>query len=231
MKNMEKNIKKVLQKIYAAEQKYQRKNGSVQLLVVSKTQSPEMIEKAITAGLTDFGENYLQEALPKIRDLVPYRPCWYFIGPVQSNKTRQIAENFSWVLSIDRNKTAQRLGDARPQEFGPLNVCIQVNTSGEPSKSGVRPSEVYPLVSRIMEHSALKLRGIMGIPAPTTAVDEQRASFRQLKDIFDDINNQGIPMDTLSMGMSGDLEPAIAEGSTMVRIGTAIFGERKKAPT
>ena len=228
MENIEKNIKLVLEQIYAAEQKYQRKAGSVQLLAVSKTQPPDIIEKAITAGLSGFGENYLQEALPKISALVHYQPCWYFIGPVQSNKTRQIAENFSWVLSVDRDKAAQRLGDARPRELGPLNLCIQVNISGEHSKSGVEPPEVYSLACRIMEHPGLKLRGIMGIPAPTTVVDEQHASFRQLKDIFDEINSHGIPMDTLSMGMSGDLEPAIAEGSTMVRIGTAIFGERKK---
>ncbi len=228
VENIEKNIKNIWQQIYAAEQKYGRKRGSVRLLAVSKTKGVEDIEKAISAGLSDFGENYVQEALPKMGSLRPFNLTWYFIGPLQSNKTRQVTENFDWVLSVDREKVAKRLGDARPQTLGPLNVCLQVNISGEDSKSGVSIPEVMPLASRILDHPRLRLRGIMGIPAATNVIADQRLAFRQLKDVFDSMNDRGFNLDTLSMGMSGDLESAIAEGSTMVRIGSAIFGQRKK---
>jgi len=228
VENIEKNIENLLGQIYAAEQKYGRKNGSVRLLAVSKTKSATEVEKAISAGLTDFGENYLQEALPKVESLRRFQPSWYFIGPLQSNKTRQVAENFDWVLSVDRKKTAKRLGSARPRQLGPLNLCIQVNVSGETSKSGVNMSEALPLALQIMGQPGICLRGIMGIPAPTHEITEQRKAFRQLKDIFDTMNDHGLGLDTLSMGMSNDLESAIAEGSTMVRVGTAIFGQRNK---
>ncbi len=226
MENIEKNIKLVLQQIHVAEQKYQREMGSVSLLAVSKTQPTNIIKMAISAGLMDFGENYLQEALPKIQELGRYQPNWYFIGPVQSNKTRQIAENFDWVLTVDKEKIAMRLGDARPPELGPLNICIQINISGEESKSGAGLSDIDSLIPLIMEHPQLRLRGLMGIPALETKLHDQRSSLRQLREIFESMQKRGVPVDTLSMGMSNDLEAAIAEGATMVRIGTSIFGQR-----
>lgn len=216
----------VHEQIKAAEEKYGRKPGSVQLLAVSKTRPVEDLQEALDAGQIAFGENYLQDALPKIAALTDPRPEWHFIGPVQSNKTRDIAEHFDWIHSIDRIKIAHRLNEQRPASMPPLSVCLQVNIDNETSKSGVLASELLALANEIQTLPRLRLRGLMAIPMATTDFEQQRQAFRHLRKLFEQLQQQGIPLDTLSMGMSNDLEAAIAEGSTLVRIGTAIFGER-----
>jgi len=216
----------VREQIKAAEQQYGRKPGSVQLLAVSKTRPIEDLLEAQHAGQTAFGENYLQDALPKIATLTDPKPEWHFIGPIQSNKTREIAEHFDWVHSIDRLKIAHRLNEQRPENMPPLSVCLQVNIDNEPSKSGVLPDEVLSLATEIQCLPKLKLRGLMAIPFATTDFERQRLAFRRLRELYEQLQQQDISLDTLSMGMTNDLEAAIAEGSTMVRIGTAIFGER-----
>lgn len=221
-----KNIITTRSQITEAEQKYGREPGSVQLLAVSKTRPIEDIEAAFSENQLHFGENYLQDALPKIEAMEDPRVTWHFIGPIQSNKTRQIAENFDWVHGIDRLKIAQRLNEQRDPSIKPLNVCIQVNTSDEESKSGVAPEEVLQLAKEIGVLPNLKLRGLMTIPAACHDFEQQRKPFRLLRELKDQIEAQGIKLDTLSMGMTDDMEAAIAEGSTMVRIGTAIFGQR-----
>lgn len=222
---MNPNIQKIKKLIADYEQKYHRQNGSVQLLASSKGQSIEKMTDAYNAGQRSFGENYLQEALEKIAILPPDIE-WHFIGTLQSNKTRKIAEHFAWVQSIGDMHIAKRLNDQRPIHLPPLNICIEVNISHEETKSGVIINEVLPLATYCLTLPRLKVRGLMTIPAHQHHFDEQRQSFHQLYILFQSLRQQNIPLDTLSMGMSEDFEAAIAEGSTMVRIGRAVFGER-----
>lgn len=203
-----------------------RSGDAVQLLAVSKTFAADAVREAYQAGQTAFGENYLQEALDKIGALRDLPLEWHFIGAIQSNKTRPIAENFDWVHSVDRLKIAERLAAQRPESLPPLNICLQVNVSGEASKSGVTPEEVVPLAQEVARLPRLRLRGLMAIPAPTEDEAAQRRPFAQLRHMLEDLRRQGLPLDTLSMGMSHDFPAAIAEGATIVRIGTAIFGAR-----
>ena len=203
------------------------------LLAVSKTFAAEAVRQAHAAGQRQFGENYVQEAVDKITTLADLRAdlVWHLIGPLQSNKTRVVAEHFDWVQSLDRLKIAQRLHEQRPPHLPPLQVLIQVNTSGEDSKSGLRadrPEEVLALARDIMTLPRLQLRGLMALPAPDPDESAQRRAHHALKALFDDLVARGLALDTLSMGMSADLEAAIAEGSTMVRVGTAIFGGRAR---
>jgi pyridoxal phosphate enzyme (YggS family) len=221
-----KNINSIRAQITEAEKKYHRQPGSVQLLAVSKTRPLEDIQAAFNENQYHFGENYLQDALPKIEAMTDPAIIWHFIGPIQSNKTRQIAENFDWVHGIDRLKIAQRFSEQRDPSINALNVCIQVNTSNEESKSGVRVDEALELAKSIHVLPNIKLRGLMTIPAASTDFEQQRQPFHLLRELKDEIQSHGIKLDTLSMGMSNDMEAAIAEGSTMVRIGTAIFGPR-----
>lgn len=199
---------------------------TITLLAVSKTQSAATVQAAAQAGQLDFGENYLQEARDKQIALASPALVWHFIGPIQSNKTRAIAAHFAWVHSVDRLKIAQRLSEQRPEHAPLLNICIEVNVSGEASKSGVTPDKLAELASQIVSLPRLKLRGLMAIPAPTGDVQQQRHAFVRVRQLFEMLNQQGLGLDTLSMGMSGDLEAAIAEGATIVRVGTAIFGAR-----
>lgn len=213
-------------RIAAAERAAARPAGAVTLVAVSKTFGADAVRACAAAGQRAFGENYLQEALDKIEALRPLNLEWHFIGPIQSNKTRPIAENFQWVHSIERDRIAHRLNDARPEGFPPLDVCIQVNVSGEASKSGVAPGEVAALAHTVRELPRLKLRGLMAIPEPTPDSALRRRRFALLRELRQQLVARGHALDTLSMGMSDDLEEAIAEGATMVRIGTAIFGKR-----
>lgn len=204
---------------------------SVTLLAVSKTFGADAVLEAAAAGQRAFGENYLQEALDKMvvvnAAATPVGNIeWHFIGPIQSNKTRPIAEHFDWVHTIEREKIAQRLSDQRPPGMAPLNVCLQVNISGEASKSGVAPDQALPVAQAIAALPRLKLRGLMAIPEPTADVVQQRAAFRRVRELFVQLQEQGLTLDTLSMGMSADMDAAIAEGATIVRIGSAIFGQR-----
>jgi hypothetical protein len=203
-----------------------RDAASVTLLAVSKTFPAEAVREAFAAGQRAFGENYVQEALDKIEALRDLPLEWHFIGPIQSNKTRVIAENFSWVHGVERLKIAQRLSEQRPADLPPLNICLQVNVSAEESKSGVAPGEVLALAREVSALPRLKLRGLMAIPAPADEVDAQRRPFAQLRELSQQIAAQGIALDTLSMGMSHDFAAAIQEGATIVRVGTAIFGTR-----
>jgi hypothetical protein len=203
-----------------------RDPATVTLVAVSKTQPAESIRRAATAGVTDFGENYLKEALPKMDALAELPLRWHFIGGIQSNKTRPIAQRFDWVHSIDRLGIARRLSEQRPFHAVPLNLCIQVELVPEPTKSGIAPSEVEGLAHGIGELPRVKLRGLMCMPPPQRDAAEQRAVFARLRALRDDLNARGLALDTLSMGMSGDFEAAIAEGATLVRIGTALFGSR-----
>mgnify|MGYP001557048812 FL=1 len=217
------NILQVSSRIQAATAAAGRVENSVQLLAVSKTKPAEALREAHAAGLRDFGENYLQEALSKQLELADLPLIWHFIGPIQSNKTRAIAEHFDWVHSVDRLKIAQRLSEQRPAELPPLNICIQVNVSGEASKSGCTPDDLPALAAAISALPRLKLRGLMAIPEPTDDRAEQDAAFAAVQKLQASLN---LPLDTLSMGMSHDLESAIAQGATWVRIGTALFGAR-----
>lgn len=205
-----------------------RPAGAVRLLAVGKRQPPEALRQAHAAGLNAFGENYVQEGLDKIAALADLRTGleWHLIGPLQSNKTRAVAEAFDWVHSVERLKIAQRLSEQRPAHLPPLNVCLQVNISGEDSKSGLAPDEVPSLARAVAALPRLRLRGLMSIPEPADMLDAQRAPHRALRHLFDQLNAEGLALDTLSMGMSADLEAAIAEGATIVRVGTAIFGGR-----
>lgn len=199
---------------------------AVTLCAVSKAQSADAIRAVYQAGQTVFGENYLQEALKKQTELHDCAIAWHFIGPIQSNKTQLIAQHFDWVHSVDRLKIAQRLSEARTAAKSPLNICLQVNISAEVSKSGASTSELLNLARQIKQLPHLQLRGLMAIPAPSQDVSFQRDQFRQVHDLFTALNQQGLALDTLSIGMSGDFEAAIAEGATLVRIGSAIFGAR-----
>ncbi|UZJ60744.1 YggS family pyridoxal phosphate-dependent enzyme [Pseudomonas sp. KU26590] len=223
MSTIAENISTLAERIRSAAQAVQRDPASVGLLAVSKTKPASDLREAYDAGLRDFGENYLQEALGKQVELSDLPLIWHFIGPIQSNKTRAIAEHFAWVHSVDRLKIAQRLSEQRPSELPPLNICIQVNVSGETSKSGCSPEDLPALAQAISALPNLKLRGLMAIPEPTDDRDEQNASFAAVSTLQAQL---GLPLDTLSMGMSHDLEAAIAQGATWVRIGTALFGAR-----
>jgi pyridoxal phosphate enzyme (YggS family) len=220
------NLVQVQTQIQAACLAAGRPAGSVQLLAVSKTWGPDAVRAAHAAGQTAFGENYIQEAVDKIADLHDLPLVWHCIGPIQSNKTRLVAEHFDWVHSIDRLKIAQRLSEQRPEHLSPLQVCIQVNVDGGETKSGVSPQELPALAQAVASLPRLQLRGLMTIPEPAETEAQMRAVHRQAKDLFDRLRTQGLPLDTLSMGMSADMSAAIAEGSTMVRVGTAIFGKR-----
>ena len=219
-------LQAIKDKIHHAERRFERELGSVSLLAVSKAQPATAIREAFNAGQISFGENYLQEALTKQTELQDLNIVWHFIGPIQSNKTQAIAQHFDWVHGVDRLKIAERLHQARQSYVMPLNICIQVNVSGEESKSGISPEELLPLAQAIRRLEKLKLRGLMAIPAPTNNVTLQRAQFAKLRAIFETLNAQDFQLDTLSMGMSDDFESAIAEQSTLVRIGSAIFGAR-----
>ena len=224
------NIAKVLAQVSTAAQKHGRAADAVRVMAVSKTQPVEAVRAAAKAGLRDFGENYLQEALAKIEACADLPLCWHFIGPIQSNKTRQLAANFAWVHSVDREKILQRLNDQRDKKLGPLQICLQVNISGEASKSGARAEDLPALAALAEELPLLRLRGLMAIPAPSDDFDEQREAAAKLARLYEQLQGDYPAMDTLSVGMSADLEAAIAAGSTMVRIGTAIFGPRRVKP-
>ncbi|WP_047548294.1 YggS family pyridoxal phosphate-dependent enzyme [Methylotenera sp. G11] len=198
----------------------------VQLVAVSKAQPASAIRESYQAGQRVFGENYLQEALEKQAQLTDLNIEWHFIGPIQSNKTQPISQHFSWVHSVDRLKIAQRLNESRPQALPPLQVCIQVNVSNEESKSGVLPDDLAALAAEINQLPKLKLRGLMAIPAPTQDINRQIAQFKQLRQCYDALLAKGFSLDTLSMGMSDDYPAAIAQGATLVRIGSALFGAR-----
>jgi len=219
--------------ISASAQTYGRDPQTIRLVAVSKTCNADAVLEAARAGQTAFGENYEQEAVTKIAAVRAARPDlaleWHFIGPIQSNKTRAIAEHFDWVHSVERERIARRLSDQRPPQLPPLNVCIQVNISGEASKSGVAPENVPELAQAIAALPRLKLRGLMAIPEPESDPEKQRAPYRLMRKIYDTLRAQGFDLDTLSMGMTDDLNAAIAEGATVVRVGTAIFGARNYA--
>lgn len=220
------NITQVSARIDAACREAGRAAESVELLAVSKTRPAEDIRAAHACGLTHFGENYLQEALEKIEQLSDLNLEWHFIGPIQSNKTRPIAEHFDWVHSVDRLKIAQRLSEQRPEGKPPLNICLQVNISREESKSGCMPEEAPALARALSQLPGVKLRGLMAIPKATDDECEQRSAFADLRHLLEQLQAEYPELDTLSMGMSADLAPAIAEGATIVRIGTALFGAR-----
>lgn len=216
----------VLARIRAAEQRFQRPPGSVRLLAASKTQSPAAIAAIAAAGQTCFGENYVQEALDKMVELATLDLEWHFIGPIQANKTRGIAEHFAWVHGVDRLKIAERLSAQRPDHLPPLNVCLQVNVDREPTKHGLDESEVAEVARAVAALPRLRLRGLMAIPAPAADFAAQRRPLARLRELWERLNAGGLALDTLSMGMTDDLEAAIAEGATLVRVGTALFGPR-----
>jgi pyridoxal phosphate enzyme (YggS family) len=220
------NLARVRAQIDAACRAVGRTPGSVALLAVSKTWGADAVRQAHAAGQTAFGENYIQEAVEKITALRDLPLTWHCIGPIQSNKTRLVAEHFDWVHSIDRLKIAQRLSEQRPDHLPPLQVCIQVNVDGGVTKSGVSPAELPALAQAVAALPRLQLRGLMTIPEPAETPAQMRAVHAQAKALWEALRQQGLPLDTLSMGMSADLDAAIAEGSTLVRVGTAIFGKR-----
>lgn len=223
------NLQTIGERTHQAEQRFQRPFNSVQLVAVSKFHPLTAIQSAYQAGHRAFGENYVQEMVAKAQALAGYSDIeWHFIGPLQSNKTKLVAETAHWVHTIERLKIAERLSQQRPQHFPELNVCLQVNLSGEASKSGIELDQVLDLAREVQQLPRLKLRGLMAIPAPEADFERQRAVFAQLRTALVTLNQQGLMLDTLSMGMSDDMEAAIAEGATIVRIGTAIFGQRPK---
>lgn len=227
------NLQVVQHRIATSAQAAGRDPSSIALLAVSKTFDAQAVLTAAQAGQRAFGENYVQEAIDKIsatRELNPDLQLeWHFIGPIQSNKTRQIAEHFDWVHSVDRLKIAQRLSEQRPADMAPLQICLQVNVSGEATKSGLEPDALLELARVVNTLPNIRLRGLMAIPEPTEDVEQQRAAFAKLRLMQNDLQAVGIQTDTLSMGMSADMDAAIAEGATIVRIGTAIFGGRDYA--
>jgi hypothetical protein len=228
--NCRETVGPVQQRIRAAALASGRNVDCVTLVAVSKTQPVEAIEAVAHAGIESFGENYLQEALPKIEALASLELTWHFIGQIQGNKTRPIAESFAWAHGVDRLKIAQRLSEQRPFHAAPLNICLQVNIAGEATKAGASPAELPALVESVRSLPRLRLRGLMCIPPEEAAPERQRHWFRATRQLFDTLNEGGAQLDTLSMGMSGDFEMAIAEGSTLVRIGSAIFGQRPQKP-
>ncbi|QIM67207.1 YggS family pyridoxal phosphate enzyme [Mannheimia granulomatis] len=219
------NLAQIHQKIQQFSSDYQREN--VRLLAVSKTKPVAAIQEAIEAGQLAFGENYVQEAVEKIEFFTNRTDLeWHFIGPLQSNKTKLVAAHFDWIQTVDRLKIAERLNEQRPQHKAPLNVLIQINISDENSKSGIQPEEMLPLAQAISQLPNLKLRGLMAIPKPETEPTQQKVALRKMQQLFDRLQTEFDGIDTLSMGMSDDMQSAIECGSTMVRIGTAIFGAR-----
>ena len=231
MATIQSNLQAVNTRIAAACAAFGRDRADVRLVAVSKTWPAEAVREAAAAGQLDFGENYLQEALDKIAALssMPAKLIWHFIGPLQSNKTRAVAEHFDWVHSVEREKIAERLNAQRPEGAPALNLCIQVNISGEASKSGVEPAALATLARAVARMPRLKLRGLMSVPEPTGDEALSRRRFASLRKLLEELNRDGHALDTLSMGMTADLEAAVAEGATMVRIGTAIFGQRHQA--
>ena len=222
------NLQRVHERVAAACAAAHRNVNEVTLLAVSKTFGPEAVREAFAAGQTAFGENYIQEAVEKIGLLADLPLQWHCIGPIQSNKTRLVASHFHWAHTVDRLKVAQRLSEQRPAHLEALQVCIQVNIDGGPTKAGVAPGEVAALARDVALLPRIALRGLMTIPEPAADFAAQKAIHARARALFDDLRADGIAMDTLSMGMTADLEAAIAAGSTMVRIGTAIFGGRPK---
>lgn len=220
-------LKAVQARIHMACQAADRADGSVTLLAVSKTFAASAVQAAFEAGQTAFGENYIQEAVEKITALRHLPLVWHCIGPIQSNKTRPVAEHFDWVHTVDRLKIAQRLSEQRPQPLPPLQVCIQVNVDGGPTKSGVTPNEALALAQAVDKLPSLQLRGLMCIPEPAADFVAECEVFERASALFDALKKAGLTLDTLSMGMSADLEAAIASGSTLVRVGSAIFGARE----
>jgi len=232
MFHYEKAWQDVLSRIARAAEAVGRDPDSVRLVAVSKTFTADAVRAVHALGQRDFGENYVQEGAAKMADLTDLTDIrWHLIGPLQSNKTTFAASSFAWVETLDRAKIATRLSVARPGQKPPLDVCIQINVSGESSKSGIAPDEAVGFGKTVAALPGLRLRGIMGIPEPTPDVTLRRSRFRQLRECFDACRGAGLPVDTLSMGMSADLEDAIAEGATLVRVGTAIFGARDAAGT
>jgi pyridoxal phosphate enzyme (YggS family) len=227
MKEASDRLKTVLHRIEQACASAGRQTGEISLLAVSKWHPAARVRLFHSLGVRSFGENQLQEALGKQQELTDLDIEWHFIGTIQSNKTRAIAENFQWVQSVDRQKILRRLAAQRPIQSKPLNICLQVNIDLEPQKGGVAPGEVLRLAELARDLDNIRLRGLMAIPRLTSNVEEQRQSFRKVRSLFEMLKNEGYDIDTLSMGMSADLEPAIAEGSTMVRIGTDLFGARE----
>ena len=220
------NLQAVRARIDVAASQYGRAGDAISLLAVSKTWPAQDVRTAAAAGQKSFGENYVQEGSEKVVALAELGLEWHFIGPLQSNKSKRVAESFTWVHSIDRLRIAERLAEQRPTTLPPLQVCLQVNVSGEDSKSGVTLAELPELADQLVRLPRLQLRGLMTVPAPTEDFLEQRRAFRALRTAYEQLNAEGFSLDTLSMGMTHDLEAAIAEGSTLVRVGTAIFGER-----
>jgi pyridoxal phosphate enzyme (YggS family) len=228
MRSIPDNLQAVKDRIAGAARAAGREPAAVALLAVSKTHAPALIEEAFGAGQRAFGENYVQEALDKMGALARLPIEWHLVGPLQSNKTRAAAERFQWVHTLDREKIARRLSEQRPAAMPPLEVLVQVNVSGEASKSGVAPREAAALAKAVAALPRLRLRGLMSVPEPTDDERLQRARFREVRELYESLKKEGLELDTLSMGMTADMQAAIAEGSTMVRIGTAIFGERLK---
>lgn len=230
MSTIEEKLQAVRRAIAQAATEARRPPDSVSLLAVSKTFGADAVLAAAAAGQTAFGENYLQEALDKIvavRLALPNADLdWHFIGPIQSNKTRPIAEHFDWVHTVEREKIAARLSEQRPEGMPDINICLQVNISGEASKSGVAPQELPALARAVAQLPRLRLRGLMAIPEPQSDPALQRAAFAQLRELYEQLRAEGLPLDTLSMGMSADLQAAVLEGATIVRVGSAIFGAR-----
>ncbi|MGH8659837.1 MAG: YggS family pyridoxal phosphate-dependent enzyme [Gammaproteobacteria bacterium] len=226
MPEMGRRVAALRARMREAEERFGRRFGVVQVLAVSKMQCAQAIRRAHTLGLAGFGENYLQEAEGKITALCDLRLEWHFIGRIQTNKTRLIAALFDWVHTLDRVALARRLNEQRPVDRPPLNVCIQINISGEATKGGCLPAEAADFAHAIQEFPRLRLRGLMALPAPTDDFDQQRLVFRPVHELYQILNDRGAGMDTLSMGTSGDFEAAIAEGATMIRLGTTIFGSR-----
>jgi len=226
MTSIANNYAKVVSQIDLCCESAQRNNTDVQLLAVSKTRPAEQLAQLYEQGQRHFGENYLQEALDKQVELTQLPLIWHFIGPIQSNKTRAISENFDWVHSVDRLKIARRLSEQRPDHLPPLNICLQVNISNEANKAGCSTSETLALISEIAQLPKLKIRGLMAIPKATTDIDEQRVAFTAMSDLLSQCQVQHSELDTLSMGMSADIAPAIEHGATIVRVGTALFGAR-----
>ena len=224
--NVASNLTAVTDRIRVAEHQAHRTPQSVTLLAVSKTKPAALIEAASAGGQRCFGENYAQEAVEKAEALKHLNLEWHFIGPIQSNKTRGLATHMDWIHTVEREKIARRLNDQRPDDMAPLNICLQVNISGEASKAGILSTEVLTLADAISALPKLRLRGLMAIPAPSEGIDAQRRPFKALKDIWDELKGTYPELDTLSMGMSGDLEAAVLEGATIVRIGTDVFGAR-----
>jgi PLP dependent protein len=213
-------------RVAAAAVRAGRDPKTVRLMAVSKTQPVAAVESAWDRGQTDFGESYVQDALPKLEAFAGRPATWHFIGALQSNKSREVAEHFQWMHTLDRESIARRLSEQRPQGVAPLQVCLQVNVSGESSKGGVTPERLNALTEAVAGLANLKLRGLMAIPAPAEGIEAQRKPFKLMRELLEDLKRRGHDMDTLSMGMSEDLEAAVLEGATIVRVGTAIFGPR-----